>query len=221
MNILVLCDDKYHPAAVPRSGLALLAKGEFAVTFLENGRDWATWRLANIDVILLTKANHVSATDTDPWMTDAVARELYDFVAGGKGLLAVHSGTVGYNDIPLIHGMLGGGFVKHPPQCTVAIEPARHNRLTTGLAPFAVRDEHYMMTPLADDAEVFVTTHSEHGRQPGGWLRYEGAGRVGVLTPGHNLEVWLHPTFQQLLKNTLHWCDGRGPQRELEVSVNA
>jgi uncharacterized protein len=28
------------------------------------------------------------------------------------------------------------------------------------------------------------------------------------LTPGHNLEVWLHPSYQALLLNTLRWCGG-------------
>lgn len=30
--------------------------------------------------------------------------------------------------------------------------------------------------------------------------------RVCVLTPGHNLEVWLHPGFQALLRHALNWC---------------
>jgi len=59
-----------------------------------------------------------------------------------------------------------------------------------------------------DDAEadVFLTTSSEHGDQPGGWTRTEGVGRVCVLTPGHNLEVWLAPPFQRLLERALRWC---------------
>jgi len=27
-----------------------------------------------------------------------------------------------------------------------------------------------------------------------------------VLTPGHNLEVWLHPAYQALILNGLQWC---------------
>jgi len=27
-----------------------------------------------------------------------------------------------------------------------------------------------------------------------------------MLTPGHNVEVWLHPSFQTLLDNALRWC---------------
>jgi hypothetical protein len=27
-----------------------------------------------------------------------------------------------------------------------------------------------------------------------------------MLTPGHNLEVWLHPSYQALILNGLRWC---------------
>jgi hypothetical protein len=27
-----------------------------------------------------------------------------------------------------------------------------------------------------------------------------------MLTPGHNVEVWLEPSFQVLLGNALRWC---------------
>ena len=47
---------------------------------------------------------------------------------------------------------------------------------------------------------------AEHGVQPGGWRRNEGKGRVCVLTPGHNLEIWQHPSYQKLLLNSIHWC---------------
>jgi type 1 glutamine amidotransferase len=55
-------------------------------------------------------------------------------------------------------------------------------------------------------ADVFLRSHSKHGVQPAGWTRIEGEGRVCVLTPGHNLEVWRHPEFQKLLLNALRWA---------------
>jgi len=55
-------------------------------------------------------------------------------------------------------------------------------------------------------ADLFLTSTSEHGTQPAGWTRTEGAGRVCVLTPGHNLEIWLHPAYQALIHNALDWC---------------
>ena len=58
------------------------------------------------------------------------------------------------------------------------------------------------------EADLFLTTRSEHGAQPGGWTRLEGDGRVCVLTPGHNVEVWLEPNYQVLIANALRWCGG-------------
>jgi type 1 glutamine amidotransferase len=101
---------------------------------------------------------------------------------------------------------VGGVFVKHPPQCPVTVEPQVGHPLTAGSAPFTLVDEHYFMELDDPQADIFLTTTSEHGPQPGGWRRTEGEGRVCVLTPGHNLEIWLHPSFQALLRNGLSWC---------------
>ena len=70
-----------------------------------------------------------------------------------------------------------------------------------------MRDEHYIMEIDDLEANHFLSTTSEHSAQSGGWLREEGDGRVCVLTPGHNAEVWLHPEFQTLLRNGLLWCN--------------
>jgi type 1 glutamine amidotransferase len=83
--------------------------------------------------------------------------------------------------------------------------------MTSGSEPFTLVDEHYFMTLDDAGADVFLTTESEHGRQPGGWTRTVDAGRVCVLCPGHNLEVWLHPSYQSLIYNALRWCGGTNP----------
>jgi type 1 glutamine amidotransferase len=101
---------------------------------------------------------------------------------------------------------LGGVFLHHPEQCPVTVSPRAGHPLAAGTAPFTLKDEHYFMALDDPQAEVFVTATSEHGEQPGGWTRMEGRGRVAVLTPGHNLRVWLHPAFQALLLNSLRWC---------------
>jgi type 1 glutamine amidotransferase len=71
---------------------------------------------------------------------------------------------------------------------------------------FTVRDEHYIMAFEGSPAEVFLHSRSEHGVQPAGWTRNADGGRVCVLTPGHNEEVWRHPSFQKLLSNSLCWA---------------
>jgi type 1 glutamine amidotransferase len=71
-----------------------------------------------------------------------------------------------------------------------------------------LKDEHYFMAMDDPGVDIFMTTCSEHGEQPAGWRRTEGPGRVAVLTPGHNLEVWLHSSYQTMILNALRWCGG-------------
>lgn len=206
MRVLVVCDDKWHPAATPRVGLQPLAGAEFALDWLEDGGRWSPSLLEGMDVVLLTKSNNRTPADAQPWMTAAVEAELVDFVMQGGGLLVVHSGTVGYGESPTLRGLMGGVFAQHPPQCDVTVAPLTNHPIAAGVAPFTARDEHYFMTLEPDQSafEHFLSTTSEHGQQPGGWAHR--TQRVCVLTPGHNVDVWLQPGFQHLLTNSLRWC---------------
>jgi type 1 glutamine amidotransferase len=141
-------------------------------------------------------------------MTDAAQAAFADYVRRGNGLLAVHSGTAEYDHAPVLRGVLGGVFASHPDQCPVTVQPRQGHPLSAGSSPFTMKDEHYVMAMDDPQADVFLTTRSEHGQQPGGWRRREGQGRVAVLTPGHNVEVWLHPAYQALLRNAMRWCGG-------------
>ncbi|RPI34579.1 MAG: ThuA domain-containing protein [Chloroflexota bacterium] len=207
MKILVICDDFWHPARVVRQGLGALCEGEISFDWIENAHDWSPERMLACPVTLLTKANHVSATVQTGWMTGEVEQAFADYVCKGNGLCAVHSGTAGYAEMPVLRGLLGGVFVRHPEQCPVTIQPLAGHPLASGCEPFTLKDEHYFMALDDPQAEVFLTTRSAHGDQPGAWTRLEGRGRVAVLTPGHNLDVWLHRSFQALLRNMLRWCE--------------
>jgi len=91
----------------------------------------------------------------------------------------------------------------------VTVQPKAGHPLCHDVAAFTLTDEHYFIDLDDAGADVFLTTTSEHGSQPGGWTRVEGKGRICVLTPGHNLEVWLQPSFQTLL---LMRCSGGSAQ---------
>lgn len=203
---LVLCDDYWHPARIPRAGLGALKECEFTFDWVENAHDWSPEHMLKYPLVILTKSDNISATDQNGWMTDEVQAALADYVRQGNGLLAIHSGTAGYEDMPVLRALLGGVLAHHPEQCPVTVEPHAGSPLCIGSDPFTVRDEHYFMLLDDREAEVYVTTKSEHGEQPGAWKRVQGRGRVVVLTPGHNLDVWLHPSFQALLLNALRWC---------------
>lgn len=206
MRILVICDDYWHPAAVPREGLALLANDDMHFDFIEDAADWSAARMSTYPVVLFTKSNDVSSQDRTEWVDGAVERAFVDFVRQGGGLLAVHSGTAGYSETPALRALLGGIFTNHPKQCPVEVQLRDGHPLCQDSTPFTQIDEHYFMELDDSQADVFMTTQSEHGTQPGGWTRSEGRGKVCVLSPGHKVEVWLHPSYQALLKNALLFC---------------
>lgn len=207
MRVLVVCDDRWHPAATIRAGLAALAD-EFSFDWIEDAADWSAERLADYEVVLLTKANNRSASDETPWVTPDVEAAFAAYVENGNGLLAVHSGSAGYQDTPVLRALLGGVFVRHPAQCNVTVAATGSHPLTVGVEAFTVHDEHYFMDLDDLTADVFLATISEHGTEPGGWTRTAGAGRVCMLTPGHNLDVWLQPGYQTMIRRALRWSRG-------------
>jgi type 1 glutamine amidotransferase len=203
---LVLCDDLWHPAVIARRGLKALGGFGFDFEWLENGDRLSPARMKEFPVIILDKSNVMSAKDKRAWLTKDLLHALCKHIRRGNGLVVVHSGTAGYAELPVMRSMIGGTFVHHPPQCGVTVEPKRRQPLTIGVAPFTVEDEHYFVKLDDAQAEVFLLARSEYGVQPAGWTRAEGKGRVCVLTPGHSLKVWLHPSFQALLLNALRWA---------------
>lgn len=206
MKILVLCGDRWHPPELIRAGLDFLSGVEITFDYIEDANDWSPEIMQNYPGVILTKSNNVSATDQTEWMTDSTQAAFAEYVSNGNGLLAIHSGTAEYEHKTVLRDLLGGVFVQHPEQCPVKIEPKAKHPLCKEIDPFTITDEHYFMALDDLTADVFMVTRSIHGVQPGGWQREVGNGRIAVLTPGHNLEVWMHPSFQALLLSSLRWC---------------
>jgi uncharacterized protein len=206
VKTLVLCGDHWHPPRIAREGLGALGGTEFTFDWIEDARDWSPEIMMTYPLVILTKSNNISVTDQAGWMTETAQAAFSEYVDAGNGLFAIHSGTAEYAQKPELRSLLGGVFTHHPEQCPVTVNPRIGHPLCAGSVPFTLKDEHYFMALDDPQADVFMTTTSTHGEQPGAWRREVGNGRVVVLTPGHNLEVWLHPTFQALLLNALRWC---------------
>src|SRR5436853_231435 len=105
MKTLVVCDDYWHPARTPRTGLEPLTQHGFEFDWIEDatgitGASLAA-QMANYPLIILTKANEISAIDRTPWMTPDIEAAFADYVRDGGGLLVIHSGSAGYADSPV------------------------------------------------------------------------------------------------------------------------
>ena len=206
MKTLVFCDDSAHPASLTRDGLAALGECGLEFDWVEDPCAWRPESLSQYALVIFSKANNRSQAKHETWATEETGKAFLDYVAAGNGILFLHSGTALYDNSPSLCRLMGGVFTGHPPQCPVTVAPNTDHPLAAGSSSFTLMDEHYMMEMNDPDVDLFLHTDSEHGRQPAGWTRAEGKGRVCVLTPGHNLEVWRHPSYQTLLRNSLAWC---------------
>lgn len=203
-RILVTCGDSFHAASIARAGLApLAALGESVFDWIDAGAgEWSLALLKRYNAILVA-AN----LDFELELSEDGKRTVWqDYLRAGGGLLIVHSGNAGHQTTESIASLTGATFIDHPPECQVELAPLRGHPLTQGIpAPFTIFDEQYRMSFNETDTDVFLISRTLHGEQPAGWTRVVGNGRVCVLTPGHHLDVWLHPSFQNLLHNALNW----------------
>jgi len=206
MKVWAICGDHWHPANTVRQGLNKLENGEFQFTITEQLEDFDAERLKDYPIVMVCRANSQSDEEKEFWMNEAVQQAFEHYVERGGSLLAVHAGTAGYKEPGVFRRLIGGAFVHHPEACTVTIHPDKQHPIAEGVEEFSVHDEHYFMEWEDPVADLIMTTVSEHGAQPGGWTRTYGRGRVCVLTPGHEAEVWTHPSYQKLLRNALYWC---------------
>ena len=206
MKVLVLCEDCAHPASMTLDGLKGLPQSAYEFTYITDPAQWSLARMAEFPVVVVSKANQTSTIDDTPWASDEPGQAFVDYVSQGQAVLFLHSGTALYKNLATFRRLMGGCFVKHPPQCEVFVEPKEGHDLTTGSRSFNLKDEHYIMEMYDDDIDIFLHARSEHGTQPAGWSRFVGNGRVAVLTPSHNPAGWTQPSYQALLRNCLDWC---------------
>lgn len=208
MKIGVICDDYWHPGSVVEAGLAPLKETGLEFSIMKDATNFAIEKMQEYPVIIFSKSNHVSATNREKWMTSEIQQAFVEYIETGGSLLVIHSGIAGYGEEKVFTNLIGSTFLQHPEQCPVTIQPLKKHPITAEVENFIEKDEHYFVDIISEDVDVFMITTSKHGAQVGGYTRHQGKGKIAVLTPGHNQEVWLHPNYQKMLKNAIEWCGG-------------
>src|SRR5215210_3421177 len=132
MKALVLCDDYWHPARIPREGLGALNGIEFTFDWIEDARALSPEIIMMYPLVILTKSDNVSSADQTSWMTDEMQAAFSEYVRKGNGLLAIHSGTAEYEQRSVLRSLLGGVFTHHPEQSLVTVNPHIGHPLSAG-----------------------------------------------------------------------------------------
>ena len=206
MRALLFCGDRYHPAEIPIAGVAPLKNKGVSIDVITDAAGFDPQLIFDYDVLVMSKCDHVSATDTTSWKSGAVQDAIIKYVEKGGGLLVTHSGTVCGEDTGKLDSLKGCRFVSHPAASPVTVGAVKPHPVTEGVGVFCETDEQYRLEILADDVEILAASYSEGYIAPCVYVRTRGMGRVCVLTPGHFAEVWGNMEFQKMLMNALSWC---------------
>ena len=140
----------------------------------------------------------------EPDLTPEQEAGLFNFVAGGKGLVGVHGTAwwIGGRAVDLI----GGHANWHPPGSTftVHIEQSDHPTMQ-GIDDFDVDDEIYISAH--EPTLQILATAEWHGKaHPMVWVKKYGKGRVFYTTLGHTSDTFERPAMQQMMVQAARWA---------------
>lgn len=143
---------------------------------------------------------------TDRDISDAQWNALRDFVAAGGGYMGIHNATDTFENRPEALRLIGGHFLRHPPQLDIPVEIVdTEHPVTAGVRPFTLHDELYIMEHWPEDYHLLAWT-DEEGGQPIAWVREEGKGRVFYLSLGHNAHCFENEDYLRLLRQGARWA---------------
>ena len=179
---------------------AALAPHGFNFSYTTDTADLNQANLAGYDALVIYSNHRTIAPSQE--------KALLDFVAGGKGLLALHSASFCFQNSAAYIALLGGQFERHGTGEFTAtfVNPA--HPVLAGLQPFQVWDETYVHTKLSSDRTVLMERTEGAAREPWTWVRAQGKGRVFYTAYGHDERVWGNPGFHALMRNAITWAIG-------------
>jgi type 1 glutamine amidotransferase len=186
------------------AGLATLASGGYRLVCVYALR----WSMATGDKYASHRAAHGFT------LSQAGRAALQAHVAGGGGLLALHTGIICFDGWPEWREMLGGvwdwGRSNHPPRGPVHVAPtASHHPVTAGVVPFDLEeDEVYARLDLRPGIVPLVDARARNGDDgawPAVWSNDYGRGRIVCDTLGHDRRSIETPPHGRLIVNAARW----------------
>ena len=139
-------------------------------------------------------------------LTPAQEDGLFNYVAGGKGLVGVH-GTAWCIRSRAVD-LLGGHANWHPPGLTftVQIEDDDHP-VTRGVGDFEVEDEIYM-SAWDPDIHILASAEWSDKSHPLAWVKPYKNGRVFYTALGHTSDTYQRPAMKTLMTQGVRWAGG-------------
>ena len=157
----------------------------------------------------------------EPWRSHAYATpsstraSIAGFVAGGGGLVALHTTSICFDDWAQWGAIVGGswqwGVSSHPPLGSVSAAVVGDHPVVAGLpGTFELVDEVYGDLALEPGIETLVVArrHPDDADQPVVWTHRYGAGRVVGDGFGHDVDSIVDPVHARLIAQSVGWVVG-------------
>lgn len=218
-----------------------LAKtGAFEVTHSDDPAMFEPDKLSRFDAVILnntcTKSPgrnwFIDVLETDKSLGEAQRKEkavaleksLIDFVAQGKGVVAIHGAIVFLNESRDFSNMMGGSFVMHPKleELTLNLVEPDHPLLKAfDGKPFTHLDEPYLFNkayqdknfrPLLEIDLKSLDPKALQGmkgdRRHVSWIKSHGKGRVFYCSPSHRPETYERQSMLQYYLDGIQYALG-------------
>jgi type 1 glutamine amidotransferase len=166
-------------------------------------------------------------TNNEAFFNDSQRDAFKHYIESAGGFVGLHSASGSEREWPYYWSVLGGKFVRHPPQQTFHIELKEANFSATRQLPSAFdwKDECYLIDHLNPDIHVLLVTeynklddpdkgkHPEENFGPAlplSWYHQFDGGREYYLALGHNKEDYSNPLlYNQILGGILWVMEGK------------
>jgi type 1 glutamine amidotransferase len=143
--------------------------------------------------------------------SEALAAGIAAHVAAGRGVLALHTAPICFDDWPQWPHIVGGAWnwqrSWHPQPGELMVEPVGRHPIVDNLAPFEVVDERYTDLDVSPDAEVIAWT-VDGDRQAAIWTHTAGTARVVYDCLGHDERSLGHREHAVVLRRCALWAMG-------------
>ncbi len=153
-NILIYTKTAgFRHSSIPTGVRAIALMGDrtkaYTATHSEDESEFEPEKLKKYDAVLMlnTTGHCLETKDKNKDREEMLKKSLEAFVAGGKGLIGVHSACDTYQDWKEYNKMMGGAFVAHPWHQKVPVknlDPKNPVNAAFGGKDFEVTDEIYM-----------------------------------------------------------------------------
>lgn len=223
MRNLILTGGLHHPFEASSETLrAVLEPVGFAsdiTTDIHTGLSWLDdggYDLLTVYALRWPMLAERFANDRALWavtLTDADKSRIDAHLAAGKGVLALHTAAISFDDWPRWREIVGAGWIwgtsNHPPHGPTQVDmTARPHPITQGLDGFGFAEEAYARMDLVPGIEALATVQAsvQSEASPALWARDVGSARVVYDALGHDSESLNHPTHRRIVQRAALWA---------------